>query len=297
MLITQRQYEPTDRERVGEFLIASFQPGNQDGNWLQPAWEVMFSHPNFDEKALEKISIWELTEEIVGVAHYEHVPGEAFFQLDPEYDHLKPVMLVYARNNLCAQNEDGDRYLRIYINDFDQDFESKVRGWDYYKDEAYHRPVSALNIPETIPQIELPDGFKVKSLAEENDLRKIHRVLWRGFDHAGEPPEEGIEERKIMQSSPYFNEDLTIVVEGPNEDFVAFFGLWYEPTNQIAYVEPAATDPDFRGMGLGKAAIWTGIQRCKELGATVVYVGSDQPFYKAMGFEKLYTSKCWAKRF
>ncbi len=31
------------------------------------------------------------------------------------------------------------------------------------------------------------------------------------------------------------------------------------------------------------------------LGATVAYVGSDQAFYRAIGFEKVYHSECWVK--
>jgi len=50
-------------------------------------------------------------------------------------------------------------------------------------------------------------------------------------------------------------------------------------------------------MGLGKAAVLEGIRRCGELGATVAYVGSDQEFYKALGFSKVFTSECWIKYF
>jgi predicted N-acetyltransferase YhbS len=121
--------------------------------------------------------------------------------------------------------------------------------------------------------------------------------LWRGFNHAGEPPEEGLQDRQKMQSGPNFRKELTIVVEGPAGDFVSFCGMWYEPVNKIAYVEPVATDPDFRRLGLGKAAVWEGIRRCGLLGATVAYVGSDQEFYQAIGFTKKFDSRCWIRYF
>jgi uncharacterized protein YeaO (DUF488 family) len=36
MNVTLRHYSgPEDFERVGEFLVDNYQPGNQDGNWLQ----------------------------------------------------------------------------------------------------------------------------------------------------------------------------------------------------------------------------------------------------------------------
>ena len=66
-----------------------------------------------------------------------------------------------------------------------------------------------------------------------------------------------------------------IVVEAPDGRFVSYCGMWYEPVHSIAYVEPVATDPDYRRMGLGRAAVMEGIRRCGALGATEAWVGSD----------------------
>jgi predicted N-acetyltransferase YhbS len=98
-----------------------------------------------------------------------------------------------------------------------------------------------------------------------------------------------------MQSGPHFRHDLTIVVRAPNGEFVAFAGLWFDPANQFGYVEPVATDPDYRRMGLGRAAVLEGIRRGGELGASVAYVGSTQPFYLSFGFKKLFSLNCWLK--
>lgn len=297
MAITLRRYQSADFKLVSDFLIANYQPGNQDGNWLQPAWEYMHSHPALDVSSLDRIGIWEDSGGIAGVAHYESRLGEAFFQVHPRYTHLKATMLAYAELRLCGETQGGVRYVRAYINDIDPEFESLARSQGYELAGAYPRPVSRLRIPRTFPEIELPEGFRLKSLADENNLRKIHRVLWRGFDHEGEPPEEGIEGRKKMQSGPNFREDLTIVVEAPTGDFAAYCGMWYEGVNKIAYVEPVATDPDYRRLGLGKAAVWEGIRRCGVEGATAAYVGSDLAFYRAIGFAKEFDSRCWEKRF
>ena len=297
MGITLRPYGPADFKLVSDFLIANFQPGNRDGNWLQPAWEYMHSHPCLDESSLDRIGIWESTGDIVGVAHYESRLGEAFFQIHPDYAYLKSAMLEYAENYLCGETQSGERYVRAYVNDFDLEFEARVKSRGYELAEQHVRPLSQFTIPRSFPGIELPEGFRIKSLADDNNLRKIHRVLWRGFDHAGEPPEEGIEDRRKMQSGPNFRKDLTIVIEGPTGDFVSFCGMWYESVNRIAYVEPVATDPDFRRMGLGKAAVWEGMRRCANLGARVAYVGSDQEFYKAIGFTRIFDSNCWVRHF
>jgi predicted N-acetyltransferase YhbS len=206
-------------------------------------------------------------------------------------------MLEYAETNLRGRSEQEKEYLQVYVNDSDLDFQAVVVNKGYRHAERYNRPVYSFITPEPFPPIVLPDGFILKSLADENNLRKIHRVLWRGFNHPGEPPEDGIEGRKKMQSTPNFRPALTMVVEAPTGDYVSFCGMWYDPANKIAYVEPVATDPDYRRKGLGKAAVMEGIRRCGELGATIAFVGSDQQFYQSMGFQKCFVSNAWVKNF
>jgi GNAT superfamily N-acetyltransferase len=168
-----------------------------------------------------------------------------------------------------------------------------VQARGYRREPAWDRPMTQLAIPRPFPPIRVPEGFRLISLADDNDLVKADRVLWRGFDHPGEPPSDGPEGRRRMQSGPHYRLDLTIVVQAPGGDFAAFAGLWYDAVNRFGYVEPVATDPDYRRMGLGTAAVLEGVRRCGELGAGVAYVGSEQPFYRAMGFRPVYTAQCW----
>jgi predicted N-acetyltransferase YhbS len=205
-------------------------------------------------------------------------------------------MLAYAEAHLWARTEDGHRYLKVYVNDFDRDFATLVKSCGYEQDERFARPLSHRSIPDPFrPDIRLPEGFRLKSLAEENDLARIHRVLWRGFDHEGEPPAEGIEWRRKMQSGPHFRKDLTLIVEAPDGAYATYCGLWVEPKNQIAYVEPLATDPAFRRMGLARAAVLEGLRRSAASGAREAFVGSDQAVYQALGFRKIFTENCWVK--
>ena len=96
-------------------------------------------------------------------------------------------MLKNAEENLTRSIE-GDNKLWIYCNDFDAEFESLLSEEGYRPLQKGARPLSRLNIPAEIPEGELPEGFRVLSLADENDLAKINQVLWRGFNHPGQPP-------------------------------------------------------------------------------------------------------------
>jgi GNAT superfamily N-acetyltransferase len=296
-----RPYEhPADYRRVSEFLIAHHAPGNTDGNWLEPEWEYMHFHPGLDSSSLGKIGIWEADGEIVGVAHYESERGEAFFEFHPDYRHLRTELLDYAEANLTGiSKRDGCKYLCVYVNDNDHEFQTIVESRGYTDDPEDSRPVCCFDIVEPFQPITIPDGFRLTSLAEECDWVKVHQVLWRGFDHGDDVPmsDEELESRRRMFDTPRGRRDLKIAVVAPNGEFAAFCGMFYEAENRFAYVEPVATDPRYRRLGLGKAAVLEGIRRCGALGANVAYVGSDRQFYRSIGFAKVYDSECWLKYF
>jgi hypothetical protein len=49
MKINNHPYQrDIDFDRVSQFLIDNYLSDNMDGNWLQPAWDYMHSHPNLD---------------------------------------------------------------------------------------------------------------------------------------------------------------------------------------------------------------------------------------------------------
>jgi len=298
MTIKFRNYSGSgDYNLVGKFLIEHHQPENADGNWLEPAWEYMHGHPYLDQSSLGKIGIWEENGVIAAVSTYESRLGEAFFQFHPAYKHLRREMLDYAEECLHGTSKEGRKFLHAFVNDMDEEFVSLVEARGYKRDGEEARPMSQFVLPDPFPEIILPEGFRLTSLAEDCDWAKVHRVIWRGFNHAGEPPadDEELESRRKMFDTPKARRDLKIAVEAPNGNFVAFCGMFYEPTNRFAYVEPVATDPDYRRLGLGKAAVLEGIRRCATLGATVAYVGNDLPIYRAVGFKKVYISECWLK--
>ncbi len=301
MSIICRQYDP-DRDylNISRFLITHHMAGNRDGNWLEPAWEYMHFHPMMDQSLLPLIRIWEDDGSIVAIVHFEWCLGEAFFQFEKGYTDLFPEMLEYAEQNLSTvSKETGKRVLHAFVNDNAPDLGRHMASRGYSVDQSECRPLYTLDLTPPLQRIELPQGFRLTDLQETRDWNKVNRVLWRGFDHEGEPPcdEAELESRRRMFETPTAKMDLKIAVESPAGDFVAFCGTFYEPVNHFAYVEPVATDPDYRRLGLGKAAVLEGVRRCALLGADVAYVGSDQLFYQSIGFKKVFNADCWVKTF
>jgi GNAT superfamily N-acetyltransferase len=301
MTVTLRNYQhPKDYQRVSEFLISNHETGNLDGNWLEPAWEYMHFHPALQSEYLSKIGIWEKNGQIVAVVHYEGNLGEAFFQFQPAYRHLREEMLDYAEKHLPGTSKKGERkYLCAYVNDNDPEFLAVMRKRGYQKDAEATRPLYRSEIPAPFPPIPLTEGFRLTSLADECDWAKVHQVMWRGFDHGDNVPmtEEEFDDRRKMFDTPKARRELKIAVAAPNGEFAAFCGMFFDESGKFAYVEPVATDPRYRRLGLGRAAVLEGIRRCGLLGATIAYVGSDQPFYQSLGFKKVYNSEGWVRDF
>lgn len=262
-------------------------------NWLQPRWEYMHYHPQIGGADVNAIGIWEADGEIVAIVHPEHFMGTAYFEVDPAHAALKGDMLAYAEEHLSAATDSG-KALRIFINDRDEEFQGLAAEMGYARSDRFEA-MSHFLIPDPFPEISVPDGFLLKSLADDNCLPKLTRVTWRGFNHGDEPPEDEVEKRRFMHSAPNFREELNIVVEAPDGNFVSYCGMWYEPVHRIAYVEPVCTDPDYRRMGLASAAVLEGIRRCGELGATGAYVGAIKPLYLSIGFRQIFNCSAWRR--
>jgi hypothetical protein len=116
---------------------------------------------------------------------------------------------------------------------------------------------------------------------DENDLKKINDCLWFGFDHGPEPdPDNDIDDRMLMQSAPNFRKDLTTVIKAPNDEYACFAGMWIDNQNNYAYLEPLATVPKYRRMGLAAVAVVEGMKKTKKLGQNTV-LGEPEGFIKA----------------
>ncbi len=285
-----------DFDRIGDFLIEQYLFGDNLLLWIQPRWEYMHFHPLLKETDISKIGVAEVDGEIKGVVHHEHDEGIIYFQVHPDCDDLKGALFDYAEATFGSkEGESGRERLAIYINEADITLQRLAAERGFKKEVAFCEETSRYDLSKGVPDVILPAGFHLQSLADENDLRKINQVLWRGFNHPGPPPENEIQGRKLAQEAPNFRHDLTMVAVAPNGDYVSFCGIWYVPANRLTYVEPVATDPDYYRMGLGKAVVLEGIRRTVPLGSEVAWVGSGQRFYEAIGFTKSYRNDAWVK--
>jgi predicted N-acetyltransferase YhbS len=291
-------YRPyQDEAAVSVFLERTCPPGTQIPNWLRPRWEYMiYAINDGDQERLRSFGLWHVGGQLVGVAHFESGPGEAFLQVHPDHGYLKPEMLDYAESALCRE-EDGERQLALCVHTFDRQLEDLARSAGFVRPAGPPDATTQLEISPDLTTPTLPDGFSLTDRAQDNDLRAINRVLWRGFNHEGPAPEQYVAGRADVEKAPLYRPELTVMVQAPDGRLVSYCGIWYVHANRLAYVEPVATDPDYRRRGLGRAAVLEAIRRAGQLGATRAIVGSGLPFYHALGFRQIYASLAWHKTF
>lgn len=289
-----RNYDhETDYGSVNQFLVRLYD-ADPPNHWLQPRWEYAHSHPMLDRDNLDKMAIWEADDRIVAAVLFEDKVGLSHVQLDPQFPRLKREMLEYVVANLVGEFKAG-RGSYVFINDADSDFGVIASEMGFEPKPEHAETTSRYVIPEALREIHLPDGFRLQSLADEFDVEKVHRVMHRGFNHQGEPPEDELDDRRRKLSVPGLRRDLTVVAVAPDGSYASFCGMWPVPGSTACYIEPVATDPDYRRMGLGTACVLESIRRCAQEGATLAYVGSDQEFYLSMGFEICGSRTAWFK--
>ncbi len=155
-----------------------------------------------------------------------------------------------------------------------------------------------LEVASTNIDYRLEAGFRVRGLDEGFDIQQYNRVMWKGFDHEGEPEEtpDELESRRRQLYSPNANHALKVAVVAPSGEYVSYCGAWFDPANSYVLIEPVATRPDYRRRGFGKAAVLEAVRRAAELGAEAAVVGSNQQFYYSIGFDPLPPASLWRYR-
>jgi GNAT superfamily N-acetyltransferase len=259
-------------------------------------WDWMTTHGYLDKSSVGRIGVWEDEGEIVGVATFDCQLGVAFCLALPKYVYLKNEILLYAKDNLSKDGKFG-----VMIADTDSVFQDIAASLGFIATERKECD-SIFYLDKTATTYALPEGFHITTMKETYDLYQYGRVLWKGFNHEldGEGEFQFSKEKEQAGNEemlrPNVDLSLKVAVVAPDGNFVAYCGMWYDPEAGYAVVEPVATDPDYRKMGLGKAAVLEGIRRVGELGAKKALVGSSQQFYYSIGLRPFSTATMWRKK-
>lgn len=292
MAVQFRAYQPTEVFSEDYRLVRAFllETGRKDYSFGR--WDWMTTHPMLVSEALGRIGLWLEDGRLVAIATYDSVPSTAFCVIRPGHESLTAEVFGYATQVVAEGPEhgvmipDGDRLLQSVAAEAGFIATTQKEADAMYCDPA--------------PTYSLPEGFSITSMEDTFDLRRYDQALYKGFGHEEKDgPFEHTQERAAFNERamrrPNVDLSLKVAVLAPNGDFVSYCGMWYDPAVDFAIVEPVATDPAYRRMGLGRAAVLEGVRRCMAQGARRAFVGSSQQFYYSIGFRPYQTGTRWCK--
>jgi N-acetylglutamate synthase-like GNAT family acetyltransferase len=279
-----------DFRNICDFLIRINRKKVTTPNYLWARWEWQFG-PYMSMHNLSHIGVAEDNGKIIALITYEHDLGEAYFCLDEEYSCLKPQLIDYAMANLSSNGK-----LRITLPDGDLGYQQAAvqRG---FVATLHKSSVARIDIDNVL--YTLPEGYYIMSFDDERfDADQYYSAIWKGFDNKRERNEIELESMKNREGfdAPHLDLNLRILVIAPNGDYASHCGMSYIPGSEYAYVEPVFTLPEYRKMGLGKAAVLEGLKRCQKLGAKQAYVLSSQQFYYNIGFYPVQNETWWESK-
>ena len=197
MKATQKPYRPDpDFLRVRNFLSQGWGLSDKPLTWRIERWNYaryfvipMIGAYGKKETTIEdslagircweeQVALWENERgEVVGVIGLEYPwRGDAFLLRHPDYDAILPEMLDYVERALVDPKK---RRLTIHIYDYDIAQQALAQQRGYNKTEDYE--VDSVYTIGEIPEPNLPDGFHVRSMADEQDIEKRREMFGRSF--------------------------------------------------------------------------------------------------------------------
>lgn len=304
MKYTRRDFRAGDYIRIRDFLKMTYHTMPTQFNWLIDRWNFCryFAQPIYQTFASwpETVGIWvDENGSIVSVANSEgENRGEAFFQfgINQYPDGLLDEMIAFSEKTLCA-SEEGVKSLSIRLNEDQQGIIEKLKIRDYvladWKETTCSVDLTANHVGK------LPGGFRI---ADANEVSLEKRVVAHAHAFHSDDPEnaEWNMQResayRSLRTAPDYRPKLDLAAVDADGEIASFATVWYDEQNQIGILEPVGTIPKYRRLGLGKAVIYAGADRIKALGARKLYVGSDQQFYRAIGFSVAFQKVIWHRQ-
>lgn len=294
MAVTFRHYDPSTLFGADYTLVRDFLLETGSTNYSFGRWDWMITHTYLNMDALSRIGLWMEDDRTVGLAVFDTVPRQGFILVREGYESLRSEMVQYAIRAIPTEGEE----FHLMIRDGDLSLQQIAVEAGFMA--TGYKEADALYC-EPDPSYVLPDGYSITTMKDTFDLRKYGEVLYKGFDREEKegpfsPSETDIQAYHAEMLRPNVDLGLKVAVVAPNGDFVSYCGMWYDPRADFAIVEPVATDPAYRKLGLGRAAVLEAVRRCYAQGAKRAFVGSSQQFYYSIGFRPESTTTGWRKR-
>ena len=290
MAVQARRYRLlADFEPVYRFLQETYDPVTLNSYLLPQFWEYAHTHSYFNHKLTHRFGLWEDDGVLVGIVCYEMDLGDCHMHVRPGYEALLPKLLAWAEKELC-EVKFGRHRLQFWITDREPEKRALLMAKGYTLKST--DPIKIFDYKNAFSERTLPEGFSLID-GTNVDYHKLHACYWKGFNH-GPRPDGDIDGAMQMYSGPRADKSLTTIAVAPDGEYACALGMWVDERNRYAYLEPLATVPEYRRMGLATIALTEAMKKTKALGAQYCFGGAPD-FYTAIGFETICNRELWKK--
>jgi len=295
-----RRYDVlSDFNTVYDFLVDTFDL-NTFNSYLLPAyWEYLHLHPEFDYLHAERMGIWRSDDGIVGVVAFDMALGDAHLHPSPSHVYLLPQMLDWTEQEIslpitdASGNFAGNRKLGVWVTDAETSKRELLLNRGYQLE--YREPVRLFSYSQPFSERALPPGYRLIQ-GSEVDPQKLGEFWWQAFENQGPVPASQTDFALKLLSAPHGIVDLITVVVSPSGEYASALVMWVDPVNKFAYLEPMATHPKHRGLGLATVALTDAMKRSQTHGATMC-TGGPPEFYQRIGFQTPMYRERYSKTF
>ena len=260
--------------------------------WEPRRWEGQLFHRNHADlvatraRVALEVVLAKQDGNVVGAVTPEY-PGGVFLQAAPNDEVTQAALLDWAIANLRQNSDAGGQWLEVWCQDGDE-LRTRLlsdRGFSPTSEHQYVRLRDSAE-PAAAP---IADGYSVRSYStfDDTDSERMANLLNAAFGRDFHSAEEYA---NFSALAPSFEEALQVVAIAPDGSFAAHAGFTIHRAENFGVMEPVATHPDHQNLGLARAAIAEGVNRCLAAGVTRLYVGAwysnpvSNHVYDAMGF-------------
>ncbi len=274
-----------DFEKVYRFMVENYSIDCATGE-KAPFFEYAQTLIDFDREHTYLYSIWEDDGEVVAFCYYEMNPAQVSCSFKKSYEYLSDDVIAYAEQYMG--NEEGKVSFNIYN-------KQKVLVGELIKKQykkVSEEPVKIYDLKNPLEH-SLPKGFSFLN-SDKVDYKKLTQMIWRSFG-SDDWQNKDATGAYIQLASPNQTKDLSVIIVAPNGDYACYAGMWFVAENNLAYLEPLCTMPEYRKMGLASAALSELSKRTKKLGATHM-TGGVNKFYSDLGYDTVSYNELWEKQ-
>lgn len=253
-------------------------------------------------ESIEKGAIlWETTDGKIAAVLTDLGDGEIRLHVHPQFRsvELENEMLAYAEEHFSEEVESGGHilYLPIFADDLQRQEIVQKRGFTKREGWGHHW---RRDLDVFIPDVPVASGYVIRSMGALDEHPARSWASWRAF-HAAEPDSNYDGDWSWyhnVQSMPIYRRDLDIVAATLEGAIAAFCTIAYDDYTRSAVCVLVGTATEHWNRGLGKAIIFEGMRRLKNMGCIRVFATAYDPpadaLYRSVMQTHLVTDT-WAK--